>query len=102
MYVDMLNYLKIQAWAEPFLSKVGIFQKFMLISEKSYLSPATLLHKCSPSVEWWNWQTRMFKGHVPKGVGVQVPLRPREFHLRLIQVNEASQTLDKFKRDLAC
>lgn len=19
----------------------------------------------SPSVEWWNWQTRMIKGHVP-------------------------------------
>mgnify|MGYP001202196865 FL=1 len=70
----------------------------MLISEKSYLSAPTLLHKRSPSVEWWNWQTRMFKGHVPKGVGVQVPLRPRGLHLELISVNEASQSLDKVKR----
>jgi hypothetical protein len=51
-----------------------------------------LLHKRSPSVEWWNWQTRMFKGHVPKGVGVQVPLRPRGLNLELISVDEASQT----------
>ena len=27
-------------------------------------------------VEWWNWQTRMIKGHVPQGVRVQVPPRP--------------------------
>ncbi len=40
----------------------------------------------------------MFKGHVPKGVGVQVPLRPRGLHLEFISVNEASQTLDKVKR----
>ena len=70
----------------------------MLISEKSYLSPPTLLHKRSPSVEWWNWQTRMFKGHVPKGVGVQVPLRPRALHLEFISVHKALQTLDKLKR----
>jgi hypothetical protein len=44
----------------------------------------------------------MFKGHVPKGVGVQVPLRPRGLHLKLISVNEASQTLDKVKRNPAC
>ena len=33
----------------------------------------------SPSVEWWNWQTRMIKGHVPRGVRVQVPPRPPLF-----------------------
>tara|TARA_B100000497_G_scaffold45611_1_gene52829 strand:- start:10 stop:177 length:168 start_codon:yes stop_codon:yes gene_type:complete len=27
----------------------------------------------------------MFKGHVPKGVGVQVPLRPRGFIWNLFQ-----------------
>ena len=27
-------------------------------------------------VEWWNWQTRMIKGHVPQGMRVQVPPRP--------------------------
>ena len=35
-------------------------------------------------VEWWNWQTRMIKGHVPQGVRVQVPPRPP---IRLIASN---------------
>ena len=38
---------------------------------------------CFNLVEWWNWQTRMFKGHVPRGVGVQVPLRPPNPNIEL-------------------
>ena len=43
----------------------------------------------------------MFKGHVPKGVGVQVPLRPRGPHLKNITVIEASRILDKVNRGSA-
>ena len=53
----------------------------------TFLRKVFLIFYCAPvsrtpnmqtadTVEWWNWQTRMIKGHVPRGVGVQVPLRP--------------------------
>lgn len=71
---------------KAFFAKVGTF--FEIIVDLRKKLPITFdfaVKKHSPSVEWWNWQTRMFKGHVPKGVGVQVPLRPRGFVWNLFQ-----------------
>ena len=60
-----------------FSGTIEFFLIFMLISLQCFLSPLhfTVLRR-GPLVEWWNWQTRMIKGHVPRGVRVQVPLRP--------------------------
>ena len=30
--------------------------------------------KATVSRRWWNWQTRMFEGHVAQALGVQIPL----------------------------
>ena len=59
-----------------FVCTNDFFDIFVDLHQMNSISQSFTTFKCSETVEWWNWQTRMIKGHVPRGVGVQVPLRP--------------------------
>lgn len=59
-----------------FVCTNDFFDIFVDLHQMNSISQNFTAFRCSETVEWWNWQTRMIKGHVPRGVGVQVPLRP--------------------------